>query len=545
MTSLAELTDDGPNVGATADKRNTTSKYESIHIFNVEYTDYNGQLTTHLFGRLQDGTFRHVEVQGHRPSFFIHQNEYNKRVKNHHAVVRAERGYESINGDPLVRVYTKLPKDIAGGRDSSGLRDQFNRTWEADVFYTDRFLIDTGIKTHVRIDRSEAYENESMRADYRVDAADCEPITDPNWSVEPRTLTVDIEVYSEGGFPEAEDAEWPVTAIATHDNYENAITVWLLCDEDAHDCDDSEIEQAVYQNRPEAVSLDAQDVTNAVDDVRVFRDESLLIDDFNNFVGNRSPDVLAGWNSSETDNGDAFDFPYLYNRSTALNTYSADSWSPMGQVWTTRKGREQNLTVGAKGITFLDGMTTYKKTIWSEPDGGMSLSNISSIELDGDAAKLDIGGEAPEGVAGVDAINWAWKNDWGLFAKYVIRDVQATVGVDRGSGATDLYQNLRTLTGAQLDACHNNIDLLDHYILRFARDEDIVLPTNTVPDRNWFYGGHVFTPTFGRHENTIYPDVWSEYPNAFRTCNLSPETIIGTEEDLRESEYTEDDCRWS
>jgi len=536
MTSLSEL---------TSDSGDSSPKYESIHIFNITYTDYNGQLLTHIFGRLQDGTYRHIEVEGHRPSFFIRESAYNKRVKNHHAVVRAERGYQSINGDPLVRIYTKIPKNIAGGQDSSGLRDQFNRTWEADVFYTDRFLIDTGIKTHVRVDRSEAYENESMRADYRVDVSDCEPISDPNWSVEPRTLTVDIEVYSEGEFPEAEDAEWPVTAIATHDNYTETITVWLLCNDDVHECDEDAIEQAVYQNRPEAVSLDGDDVTNAIDDVRVFRDESLLLDDFNGFVGTRRPDVLAGWNSSETDNGDAFDFPYLLNRSKSLNTYSADSWSPMGQVWTTRKGREQNLTVGAKGVTFLDGMTTYKKTLWSEPDGGMGLDNISSIELNGDAAKLDIGDEAPDGVSGVDAINWAWKHDWGLFGKYVIRDVQATVGVDRASGATDLYQNLRTLTGAKFDACHNNVDLLDHYILRFAERYDVVLPTNTKPDRDWYYGGYVRKPKFGRHENAIYPDAKSLYPNSIRTCNISPETLIGTEEDLRESEYTEEDCRWS
>jgi len=538
MSSLGDLLDD-----SGGDK----PKYESIHIFNIEYTDYNGNLSVHLFGRLQNGEFRHVKVTGHNPSFFIKKSDYNKQVKNHHAVVRAERGYQSIHGDALIRLYTSLPKDIGGGRDSNGLRDYFEQTWEADVFYADRFLIDTGIKTHVRVDRSEAYEADSMNADYAVGVDDLQPIRDPNWRVEPKTITVDIEVYSEGGFPEAADAEWPVTAIVTHNNYTNSCRMWLLADDEYHDTDiESDVREAVYQNRPAAVAIeDGTDVTNALADVSVFYDESLLLDDFNTYINGERPDVLAGWNSSGTDNGDAFDYPYLLNRSKKLNTYSTDGWSPLGQVWTTRRGREQNLTMGAKGVTFLDGMTTYQKTLWSEPDGGLGLDNISAIELDGDAAKLDLSDEVPDGYSGAEAINWAWKHDWGLFGKYVLRDVQATVGIDRASGATNLYQNLRRLTGAQLESCHNNIDLLDHYILRFAQNEGIVLPTNTEPDRNWFYGGHVFSPIYGRHNNTIYPDVWSEYPNAFRTCNLSPETLIGTEEDLRESEYDESDCRWS
>ena len=239
MTSLADLTNDD------GDDEQTSPKYETLHIFNIEYTDYNGKLITHLFGRLQNGDARHVEVRGHKPSFYIAADDFTKRVKNHHAVERVERGYQSIEGEELVRLYTSVPKAISGGYEETGLRDQFDETWEADVFYTDRFLIDTGIKTHVRIDRTDAYESEELRADYRVDVDDCEPIESPNWSVEPKTLTVDIEVYSEDGFPEAEDADWPVTSIAAHNNYADTITVWLLCDDDAHSCDTEAIERAV------------------------------------------------------------------------------------------------------------------------------------------------------------------------------------------------------------------------------------------------------------------------------------------------------------
>lgn len=505
----------------------STPPRETLHVMNVEYTDYSDQLKIHLFGRLQNGEERHVEVTGHRPSFYIREEAYSRRVKNHHAVKRVEGGHSSIHGDSLVRVYMRLPKHV------SNFRDHFDTTWEADVFYTTRFLIDTGIKTHVRIDRTDAYENPQMHADYRVDVSALSPIDGPKWKATPRIITTDIEVQSDGGFPEPEDAEKPVTAITAYDNYDESYRIWLLRHED-HDASDAELRNAIVQQRPDAFEVGDDEVGNAVDDVSIWRSEAQMLDDYNQYVNERRPDLLSGWNSTATDNGDAFDYPYLINRCRNLNTYSFDDWSPMGAVWTKRRGYEQNLTASAKGVTFYDMMNAYKKTLWSEPDGGFGLENISELELGEAGAK-----------GSVEDYDGAWRDDPAAFAAYNIRDVQAVVGIDRSSGTTALYQNLRKLTGAQFEDCHNNIDLLDQYILRFAQNEGIVLPTNTKPDRGWFYGGHVFEPKLGRHENAVYPDVWSEYPNAFRTCNMSPETLIGTKEDLEASEYTEDDCRWS
>jgi len=536
METLASLVDD------TTEK--TAPQFETLQLFNIEYTTYNGTLKTHLFGRLQDGAYRHIQITGHKPSFLIREDDFSRRIKNHHLVRRVEGAYQSINGESLLRLYTDIPTNISGDDETKGLREYFQTTWEADVFYTTRFLIDTGIKTHVRYNVADGYTNPQMGADYQFDVADITPVTDPNWSVTPRTLTADIEVESPDGFPEAEAADYPITAIAAHDNYADTFTVFILLSDDHHMMDEETVVQTVHDHAPAAINDDDIAVTNDIESVNVYRDESLLLAGFNEYVASRNFDLLTGWNSSATDNGDAFDYPYLIHRCRNLNTYTYDTWSPLQQVWTTRRGREQNLTVGGKGITFLDGMTTYQKTLWSEPDGGMGLANISRIELPFGANKLSLEAEVPNGIDDTP-IDWAWKNDIGLFAAYVIRDAQATVGIDQSAGAIDLYQNLRRLTGATFGECDNNIDLLDHYILRFAYNEGISLPTNTVPERNWFYGGYVFEPEYGRHENTLYPDVWSEYPNAFRTCNLSPETIIGTKEDLDNSQYTEADCRWS
>ncbi|WP_226041140.1 DNA polymerase domain-containing protein [Natrinema sp. DC36] len=508
---------------------------EELHLMNIEHEDEFGKPIIHTLTRDKEGEQRHVEIVGHKPSFYIPEDAYSKRVANNDWVDYAEEGHQSIKGQSLVKVYCNLPGQINGKNDKKGLREYFDKTWEADVFYVNRFLIDTGIKTHFEVDLDETWEPQSCQGDYRVNVDDVTPVEEPTWKADPRTVTIDIEVESPDGFPDPSDADHPVTAITAHDSHTDAYTVWVLRHPD-WDYSDVEVENLVIDHRPETISVEIdedddgepiyEDLTVPIEDVKVFSDEGDMRHNFNKYVEARRPDLLSGWNSSCTDKGKPFDFPYLINRCQSKNDLSYRDWSPFGEVWDSHWGPR------AKGVEFHDQMKAYKKTRWSKPKGGYGLKNISSEEL-------------PIGKLEMEDIDDAWKRDPAAFIEYNIRDVQAVLGIDVAAGVTDLFQNLRKLTGAQWGDCHNNIDLLDHYILRFAHERNVALPTNEKPERGWFYGGYVFEPELGRHPNAVYPDVWSEYPNAFRTCNLSPETIIGTAEDLEASEYTEEDCRWS
>lgn len=513
------------------------SSTETLHLMNIEYKEQFGDPITHLWCRTRDNEERHVEVEGHLPSFFILRDAYKKRVKNHDWVHHVEGGYQSIQGRELVRVYCKLPKHVSGKRDQKGLREYFDTTWEADVFYCNRFLIDTGIKTHLEVDLDETWGGQSVEGDYRVHVDDIDAAEDVGWQADPRTLTVDIEVESPDGFPEPRDADQPVTAITAHDNYEDTYTVWVLR-HDEWKYSDTEIQNLTIENRPDSIEVEVdedddgepitEELTAHVEDVRVYEDEASLLHNFNEWVGAKNPDLLGGWNSSSTDNGYPFDYPYLINRCRSLNTMSFREWSPLGEVWTGNWGPN------AKGVAFHDMLKAYKKTQFTKPKGGYSLDNITSTELPVGDGKLDL-----------DDLDSAWRDEPAEFLKYNIRDVQAVVGIDKSAEVTDLFQNLRKLTGAQWGDCHNNIDLLDHFILRYADDFGVRLPTNEEPDRGWYYGAYNFIPKFGRHPNAVYPDLWSMYPNMIRNCNMSPETMIGTKNDLDASEYTEEDCRWT
>jgi DNA polymerase I len=481
-----------------------------LHVMNVEYTEQFGEPIVHLFCRDKDNKFHWVEVEGHRPKFYIRPDDYDDRLQNHNWVEGVSGGFQTIHGEDLVTVETGLPKHVGGDRETEGLREYFDTTWEADVFYGTRFLIDTGIKTHFSVDMDDVERGQRFDGDYRAHVDDIQAVEDPEWKAEPRTVTVDIEVETKGVFPDASEARNRVTAITAHSSDDGRYRVWVL--DAGH----------TTPNREEL--HESTDVPIA--ECSVHTGEADMLESFNEWVATKRPDMLSGWNSSTVDNGSPFDYPYLINRCDNLNVTSHHDWSPMGRVWDGSWGPD------GKGVQFFDMMQAYTKTRWNEPKGGYGLDNIAELEL----------GRGKDDVEDLDA---AWKERPTEFLRYNVRDVEAVVEIDRESGTTDLYQNLRRLAGVQFDQCHNNIDLLDVYILRFAHERGIALPTNEEPDRGWFHGGYNFIPEFGRHENTVYPDVWSEYPNAFRTCNMSPETIIGTKEDLAASEYTEEDCRWS
>ena len=107
-----------------------------------------------------------------------------------------------------------------------------------------------------------------------------------------------------------------------------------------------------------------------------------------------------------------------------------------------------------------------------------------------------------------------------------------------------VFSSIQAVSGATYTDSLYPKDLLHVYLLRKAREKGVRLPTGSKPDVFKFLGAFVETPTAGMNENVVYCDLASLYPNNILTLNASPETIIGTREDLKESEYTEDDCVW-
>ena len=476
-----------------------------LRLMNIESEDEYGEPIVHMIGRDKTGQRHHVEVEGHSPSFFIHNNEYTGRTENNPSIRRCESGYQDIHGEPLVRVYTYSADDV------KEVKKAFDRTWEADVNFTHRFLIDNEIYTGFKFDKNKA--EDAYTGDYRIHVSDLEPCESPE--IEPRVVTIDIEVIREdGGFPHAEKAEWPVVTIVAHDSYTDEYVGWLLYHDMYHGigCGMTAEEMEAELNGLDGAS-----------DMRVFSDEQAMLNDFNWWVRDQQPDMLSGWYSS------GFDFPYLVNRCDNLNIFSHRDWSPFGQVWVSNSSGE----AGAKGVTLFDMLDGYKKTQIHKLKS-YKLENVAQEELGRGKIKMQ------EDFADM------WKKHPVELMEYNIRDVEAVIEIDNSAEVIPMFSHMRDVCGTEFDQMiGNNINMIDMLTLREAKNVGIRLPTAVKPDEDWYFGAYVFTPKAGLHEKVVYPDLSSLYPNMMYQCNMSPETIVGTKADLFMSEYSEEDCVWS
>jgi DNA polymerase I len=451
MTTLSEFTD--------------TTDTTDLFLTNIEYTEVGGRPLIHLFGRDSDGNHHHQQVYGHNPHLSVPEDEYTDRIGNHYAVRNVSEGRETLDGRDTVRIDTKLPSHV------NELREMFDEPLEADVLYESRFLIDTDITTGVSV------PSDTDRCHYD-DISPCEP---PD--VAPRVLTVDIEVAADDGFPDAEDAEWPVISIVGYNNYDDEYVGWLLCTDECQ--------------------WDATDGINVdtLDDIRVYNDEVTLLDDFNQYVGDVQPDILTGWFSND------FDYPYLLNRCRNLSVWSYQMWSPLENAYTSTYGPVVD------GVSCVDMLGVYEKTqIHNLKD--KSLDAIAHKELD--VGKIDIGDDYKE----------TWLTDPETLLEYNHLDVELVTRIDEAVGGIELFTNLRNITGVSYeDPVGGNFEIMDITFLRRAKEYGYSLPTADKPEKDWYYGAKVFNPRAGISNDVVYMDVSSLYPSLIKQLNVSPETL--------------------
>ena len=498
------------------------SEREKLKVMSLEYNiesegNFMAEPIVQLFCRDKDGNRRQIEVEGFYPSFYISEKSF---IENEHNIFREsmirsvtartgltsdanknnaglnevlEAPRKTLHGQELVKINAVLPEHVSKLKESG----YFDKTWEADVFFTNRFLVDSGIKQCFTLPRGED----------RVQYEDIEAV-DEGLDVPPRMVTIDIEVWAGDEFPDTQNPRKPITAVTVHDSYDDEYYAAVL--------------------NPDSVERGSD---NTWDDshewegeVEVYEQEGAMLDFINHWIIDKDPDLLTGWNSSRNEIGSGFDYPYWINRCERINEWSYRDLSPTDSCFVTNRGSP---VIG--GREMFDMLQAYKKTQIHEKRS-YALGYIAEEEL----------GYGKEDVADLDE---GWLHEPVEFMKYNIRDVEAVVEIERSKNVLDMYDHIRSITGATYsEIADSNIGIIDLLFLRQAKDRNIALPTSARPDVQHYWGAYVFPPEAGKHKNVVYPDLSSLYPNLFRDMNTSPETIIGFENDLKESEYSKEDC---
>jgi DNA polymerase elongation subunit (family B) len=467
--------------------------YLDLAVTQVDYTvegQGNGEYpVVHVFGRTADDETEHVRVLGVEPYFYVPTESLSADPTEEYDVVldsrEHERGtdrrFESIRGEPLTKIVTRTPRDV--GR----IRDDFAESYEADILFPNRFLIDHGVDGGVRVPERRLDDGRVQVPSNEVESAEVDASL--------RVNTFDIEVDDRSGFPE--EGEEPIICLTSHDSYRDEYVAWLY---EAGSGDGvSPEELADYDPMREGPSLE----------VRSFDEEAGMLDAFVSYLEETDPDVLTGWNFED------FDMPYLLDRLDRLDAGSeydldGERLSRVGEVWRSGWGGPD-----VKGRVVFDLLYAYKRTQFTELES-YRLDAVGELELD--AGKERYAGD----------IGDLWEDDPERLLEYNVRDVELCVEIDKKQNVVTFWDEVRTFVGCLLEDAPTPGDAVDMYVLHNAHGQ-FALPTKGQQETEEFEGGAVFDPVTGVKENVTVLDLKSLYPMSMTTINASPETKVDPE----------------
>ena len=117
-------------------------------IVDATYRIKDGRAYVCLFGRLKNGE-SFLTVNYFRPYFFIKEKDLKKALKIENFEYE-DVDYVNFGGEKVVKIIVDIPRDVVA------LRKEFSeeriKSYEADIRFVRRFLIDNDIQGYVEID---------------------------------------------------------------------------------------------------------------------------------------------------------------------------------------------------------------------------------------------------------------------------------------------------------------------------------------------------------------------------------------------------------
>ncbi|MGD8417874.1 MAG: DNA polymerase II [Pseudomonadales bacterium] len=431
----------------------------------------------HLFGRLRTGESFLVRDRRSTPHFYVPRSSEAAAMEAGAQAVRpvAER---TFTGAPVSRVEVGVPQDAPHVRDA--LHARGIPTFEADVRFAVRYLIDRGIKGGCRI-RGEARPGQGV--DVCFDDPELEPA---DVSAPLRTLSFDIE---------------------TDPKAQHLLAISLYAEPvDGHPGLD-EVLVVDPEGRP------------MPDRALGYADERQALQAFCERIRRFDPDVLTGWNVIDFDLSvlarvaARVRHPFVLGRAPgALRIRAAEGYFGSGQA-------------SIPGRLVLDGMDLVRGAFLRFDD--MSLDGVSREVLgEGKALEGDVADRAAE-------IMERYREDLAGFAHYARTDARLALDVVNRLNLVDLAVARSQLTGMTPDRVAASIASFDFLYLAELKPRGVVAPSVGSSDSRVHVaqaGGHVFEPVIGVHENVWVFDFKSLYPSLMRTFNIDPLGYVAPED---------------
>lgn len=433
-------------------------------ILQATYRVQQGKPTVYIFGRLLDGRTFLVRDHGQTPHFYV-DSAAAAALTQQSTAVTSKRNFA---GEPLLRVNVPVPADAPPLRDR--LHAQGFSTYEADVRFAMRFLIDHNIKGGVQI-TGMAKAGDST--DLVFDDVDLHPA---DAVIAPRVMAFDIETN-----PDTDE----LLAIACYGEYADG----TLLDE--------------------VIVIDKRNRQMPTQATRV-RSERDALDLFCQWVKALDADVLTGWNVID------FDLTMLAKVAHRIK-FDLQLGREHGRMQIRpARGYFGSGHAVLPGRLVLDGIDLLRSSFVKMDD--YSLDAVAQAVL-GEGKTL--GGD---GVDKVAEILSTYANDLTRFAQYARTDARLALQILQNLKLIELAFARSALTGMPPDRVAASIASFDFLYLSALHQQNLAAPS-VVTDRvsaGPQTGGAVFEPLVGIHPNVWVFDYKSLYPSIIRTFNIDP-----------------------
>jgi len=281
--------------------------------YGVVKAEYEDDGSISLYVRNEKGNKEIITVEGFLPYFYVPRKA---EVPKNSKIIDVKEGFNSIFRQRLKKITMKTPSDV------KKFRENFKDTFEADIPFTRRFMIDCRINSGIDVPKK------------TINFKEIKPI---NFSFEPKTLFIDIEVVNEEGkMPDPEKAEEPIISITIYSDGQY-ITLCLG-------------DETKKRTKGDWITL-------------FVTDERELLRLLKKIMIRLEPDIITAWNVD-------FDIGYIKARSEKLGVH-----------------------FDFEGVHIFDLLSAYKK-VFSQPS--YKLKEIAKIEKISDEEVEDISGEIKE-----------------------------------------------------------------------------------------------------------------------------------------------------
>ena len=304
--------------------------------------------------------------------------------------------------------------------------------------------------------------------------------------------TIDIEVASDEGFPEPEDAKHPVISIAARNNQSDKYYVWGLNEYDLDRCE--------Y-------------------DVEYFycETEANLLRSFLGWWSTTSPDVVTGWNVK------LFDIAYLVRRMNQIlgpeQTKNLSPWKLLRERTIPTLGGREQIAYELEGIVQLDYLDLFKKFTLNTygQQESYKLDHIAHVVL----------GERKLSYEEYGSLHSLYKHDYQKFIDYNIKDVELVWRLEEKIGIISLVMTMSYGAKSNYGDALGTTAIWDSIIYNELIEQNVIIPPRPSIDHNAgkIVGGYVKDPMVGAHDWVVSFDLNSLYPNIIVQYNMSPETL--------------------